>query len=35
VGIMSVEHAVREALERYGKACKAVEGMFRVEACEV
>jgi hypothetical protein len=32
---MSVEHAVRKALERYGRDCKAVEGMFRVEACEI
>jgi hypothetical protein len=32
---MSVEQAVREALETYGRDCKAVEGMFRVEACEV
>jgi hypothetical protein len=35
VGNMSVEDAVREALDRYGRECKAVEGMFKVEACEV
>jgi hypothetical protein len=35
VEVMSVEHAVRETLERYGKDCKVVESMFRVEASEV
>ena len=34
VRVMSVEEAVREAVERYGRDCKVVEGMFRVEACE-
>lgn len=32
---MGVEDAVREAVERYGRECEVVEGMFRVEACEV
>ena len=34
VEVMSVEEAVREAVERYGRDCKVVEGMYRVEACE-
>ena len=32
---MSVEEAVRDAIERYGRDCEVVEGMFRIEACEV
>lgn len=35
VGEMGVEEAVREAVERYGVEGDVVEGMFRVEACEV
>jgi hypothetical protein len=35
VAEMSVEEAVREAVERYGRECEVVEGMFRVEACEI
>lgn len=35
VEVMSVEEAVRQAVERYGRDCKVVEGMFRVEACEI
>ncbi|KAJ4374809.1 hypothetical protein N0V83_001886 [Neocucurbitaria cava] len=31
----SVEDAVRDAIQRYGEDCKIVEGMFRVEACEI
>ena len=32
---MTVEDAVRDAIEWYGNDCKVVEGMFKVEACEV
>lgn len=32
---MTVEDAVRDAIELYGRDCKVVEGMFKVEACEV
>ncbi|KAE8837922.1 hypothetical protein PTNB73_04070 [Pyrenophora teres f. teres] len=32
---MTVEEAVRDAVERYGRDCKVVEGMFRVDACVV
>ena len=32
---MTIEDAVKDAIERYGKDCKVVEGMFKVEACEV
>ena len=35
VGMMNVEDAVRHAIQTYGNDCKVVEGMFRVEACEV
>lgn len=35
VEIVDVEDAVRDALERYGKECQVVKGMFEVEACEV
>lgn len=34
VQVMSAEEVVREAVERYGRDCKVVEGMFRVEACK-
>jgi hypothetical protein len=30
-----VEDAVRDAIARYGEDCKVVEGMFRVEPCEI
>lgn len=33
--MMSVEDAVRDALERYGKDCMVVEALFRVEVCEI
>lgn len=32
---MSVEEAVRQAVERYGADSQAVESLFKVEACEV
>lgn len=32
---MSVEEAVRDAIERYGQDCPVVEGMFMVEPCEI
>jgi hypothetical protein len=35
VEMMDVEDAVRDALERYGRDCKPVEGMFKVEPCEI
>lgn len=35
VEIMSVEDAVRDAIKRYGENSAVVEGMFRVEACEI
>ncbi|KAI4634233.1 uncharacterized protein J4E87_001405 [Alternaria ethzedia] len=35
VGIMQLEDAVRDALERYGKNCQVVQGMYNVEACEL
>jgi hypothetical protein len=35
VGEMSVEGAVRDAVERFGRECQVVEGLFRVEACGV
>ncbi|KAF1849104.1 NAD(P)-binding protein [Cucurbitaria berberidis CBS 394.84] len=35
VNTMSVEDAVREAIQRYGEDFKIVEGMFRVEPCEI
>lgn len=35
VEMMSVEDAVRDVIERYGKEPKIVEAMFRVEACEI
>lgn len=35
VEILSVEDAVKDAIARYGEDCKIVEGMFRVEPCEV
>lgn len=35
VKMMSVEEAVRDAVARWGHDCPVVEGMFRVEACEV
>jgi hypothetical protein len=35
VEMMSVEDAVRDALGQYGKDCKAVESLFKVEPCEI
>jgi hypothetical protein len=35
VEFMSVENAVRDVIARYGNDSKVVEGMFRVEACEL
>jgi hypothetical protein len=35
VETMSVEDAVRDTIARYGEDCKVVEGMFRVEPCEI
>jgi hypothetical protein len=35
IEMMSIEDAVRNAIARYGEDSKVVEGMFRVEACEV
>lgn len=35
VETMDVRDAVRDAISRYGRDCAVVEGMFRVEACEV
>jgi hypothetical protein len=35
VDTMSVEDAVRDTIARYGEDCKVVEGMFRVEPCEI
>jgi hypothetical protein len=35
VEVMSVEDAVRDTIMRYGENCKVVEGMFRVEPCEI
>ena len=32
---VSVEDAVREAIEKYGKDCQVEEGMFHVEPCEI
>jgi hypothetical protein len=32
---MSIEDAVRQAIELYGKDSAVVEGMFRVEPCEI
>lgn len=35
VEMESVESAVRDVIRRYGRDVKVVEGMFRVEACEI
>jgi hypothetical protein len=35
VETMSVENAVKDTIARYGEDCKVVEGMFRVEPCEI
>ena len=35
VKMVSVEDAVRDVIERYGRDCKVVETMFRIEACEI
>jgi hypothetical protein len=35
VEMTSVEDAVRDTIARYGKDVRVVEGMFKVEACEV
>ncbi|EUC48333.1 hypothetical protein COCMIDRAFT_34206 [Bipolaris oryzae ATCC 44560] len=35
VEMMDVRDAVRDAISRYGRDCAIVDGMFRVEACEV
>ncbi|KAL6157310.1 hypothetical protein ACJQWK_06755 [Exserohilum turcicum] len=35
VKTMGVEDAVKDAIEQYGRDCAVVEGMFRVDACEV
>jgi hypothetical protein len=35
VGEISVEKAVREAIERYGEDTQVVEGMYKVDPCEV
>ncbi|KZM26103.1 uncharacterized protein EKO05_0001205 [Ascochyta rabiei] len=35
VEMTSVEEAVRDALAKWGRDCPVVEGMFRVEACEI
>jgi hypothetical protein len=35
VEMMTVEEAVRGAIARWGQDCPVVEGMFRVEACEI
>lgn len=35
VSAISVEDAVREAIARYGEDSQVVEGMFRIEACEL
>jgi hypothetical protein len=35
VEMTTLEDAVRYAIEHYGEDCKAVEGMFRIEACEI
>jgi hypothetical protein len=35
VGMIDLKDAVRDAIEQYGKDCKVVEGMFKVEACEI
>ncbi|KAH3942369.1 hypothetical protein HBI56_194480 [Parastagonospora nodorum] len=35
VEMMSVEDAVRDALERYGEDCKVVEALFKVDPCEI
>ena len=35
VETMNFEDAVRDALERYGKDCQVVQGMYNVEACEL
>ncbi|KAI8939161.1 hypothetical protein NX059_004995 [Plenodomus lindquistii] len=32
---MSVEEAVRSAISKYGEDCSVVEGMFRIDACDV
>lgn len=32
---MSVEEAIRDAVDRWGLECEIVEGLFRVEACEI
>jgi hypothetical protein len=35
VETLQLEDAVKDALQRYGKDCQVVQGMFTVEACEV
>ncbi|KAL5120841.1 hypothetical protein ACEQ8H_001322 [Pleosporales sp. CAS-2024a] len=35
VDMANVEDAVRDALEQYGRDCKPVQGMFKVEPCEI
>lgn len=35
VEMMSVEDAVRDALERYGRDCQIVQAMYHVEPCEI
>jgi hypothetical protein len=35
VKTMSVEDAVRDAIKKYGDTSPVVEGMFRIEACEI
>ncbi|KAF2868198.1 hypothetical protein BDV95DRAFT_501434 [Massariosphaeria phaeospora] len=35
VEVVSVEEAVRDALEKWGQDSPIVEGMFRIEACEI
>jgi hypothetical protein len=35
VEMMDLKDAVRDAIEQYGKDCKVVEGMFKIEACEI
>jgi hypothetical protein len=35
VEMMSVEEAVRAAIARWGEDCPIVEGMFRIEACDI
>lgn len=37
VGIetMTVEEAVRDAIAKWGRDCEALEGLFKVEACEI